>query len=125
MISSISTPARLLRPKEAHQYVGMSRTLFVELVRPYVQEIKLGNKSIAYDRLDLDEWINQYKKAGCDLTKIESTMENRLCINTTQKPLASSKEARSGGSAKGLKERQVADFKKALGHQTMTKPNDT
>lgn len=55
---------RLLRSNTALQYLGMSRHSFNTFVRPYVTSIRLGKRGIAYDRLDLDAWVDQNKFGG-------------------------------------------------------------
>jgi predicted DNA-binding transcriptional regulator AlpA len=51
---------RLVRLRDAPAYLGMDRNKFGELVRPYVTEIPLGSQAVAFDRLDLDAWVDDY-----------------------------------------------------------------
>jgi len=39
----------------------MDRNRFNTEVRPYLTEIPIGKQGIAFDRLDLDAWVDQYK----------------------------------------------------------------
>jgi hypothetical protein len=41
--------------------MGMDRNRFNAEVRPYLVEIPIGDQGIAFDRLDLDVWIDDYK----------------------------------------------------------------
>jgi len=52
---------RLIRLKDASKYVGMDKNRFNKEVRPYLQELRIGIHGIAFDRLDLDQWVDQYK----------------------------------------------------------------
>jgi len=52
---------RLIRLRDASPYLGMDKNRFNKEVRPYLCEIKMGSKSIGFDRLDLDEWFEEYK----------------------------------------------------------------
>ena len=54
-------PPRFLRPLEAACYAGMGRTLFENEIRPLLPEIKLGKQGVGFDRLDLDEVLDDYK----------------------------------------------------------------
>jgi len=52
---------RLLRLRDAPLYLGMDRNRFNSEVRPYLTEIPVGKQGIAFDRLELEDWVDQYK----------------------------------------------------------------
>ena len=52
---------RLIRLRDAPLYLGMDRNRFCNEVRPYVTEIPISKQGIAFDRLDLDAWVEDYK----------------------------------------------------------------
>jgi hypothetical protein len=52
---------RLLRFRDAPHYLGMDRNRFNAEVRPYITNIPIGRQGIAFDRLELDAWADQYK----------------------------------------------------------------
>lgn len=52
---------RLLRLRDVPRYLGMDRNRFNKEVRPYVTEIPIGRQGIAFDRYELDSWIDEYK----------------------------------------------------------------
>lgn len=52
---------RLIRLRDAPQYLGMDPNRFNAEVRPYVIEIPIGKQGIGFDRLDLDAWFEDYK----------------------------------------------------------------
>ena len=52
---------RLLRFRDAPRYLGMDRNRFNTEVRPCLTEIRIGRQGIAFDRLELDVWVDHYK----------------------------------------------------------------
>ena len=52
---------RLIRFNLAPAYVGMDRNRFNNEVRPFLTEIPIGRQGIAFDRLELDAWVEDYK----------------------------------------------------------------
>ncbi len=53
---------RFIRLRDAPHYLGMDRNRFNRDVRPYVDEIPIGRQGVAFDRLDLDAWADNYKQ---------------------------------------------------------------
>ncbi|TLY47849.1 MAG: hypothetical protein E6K54_05570 [Gammaproteobacteria bacterium] len=53
---------RLIRLRDAPNYLGMDRNRFNNEVRPFLVTIKIGQQGVAFDRLDLDQWAEGYKK---------------------------------------------------------------
>ncbi|HAT7749686.1 TPA: hypothetical protein JAZ45_06545 [Legionella pneumophila] len=58
-MSNIHLIPRLIRLRDAPTYVGM-RHRFNKDVRPNLVEIPMGTQGIAFDRLDLDAWVDDY-----------------------------------------------------------------
>ena len=54
---------RLLRMRDAPAYLGMDKNRFNSEVRPFLTEIPLGKQAIAFDRLEIDAWVDHY--IGC------------------------------------------------------------
>ncbi len=52
---------RFIRVKDAPAYLGMDKNRFNRLVRSCLTEIPIGKQGIAFDRLDLDAWAEEYK----------------------------------------------------------------
>lgn len=52
---------RLIRLKDAPRYLGTNINFFNKTVRPNIAEIRLGKQSVAFDRLDLDDWVEEHK----------------------------------------------------------------
>jgi hypothetical protein len=51
---------RLIRLRDAPYYLGMDRNRFNGEVRPYLTAIPIGRQGIAFDRLELDAWAEDY-----------------------------------------------------------------
>jgi hypothetical protein len=51
----------VIRLKDAPGYLGMDRNRFNTDVRPYVTEMRMGKQGVAFDRLDLEAWFEEYK----------------------------------------------------------------
>lgn len=51
---------RLIRYRDAPRYLGMDRNRFNAEVRPSLTEIPIGRVGIAFDRLELDAWVDDY-----------------------------------------------------------------
>lgn len=60
MKSLIIVP-HFIRLRDAPGYLGFDRNRFNTEVRPYLPEIRIGIQGIAFDRLDLDAFADQYK----------------------------------------------------------------
>ena len=112
-------PPKLIRLKEAPWYLGMDKNRFKAEVRPWLTEIPIGSQGIAFDRLDLDAWADQYKaangrpgkqKGGKDPWRKEKVFRD------------SSKGVKSGISTKWSEERE---FAKALEQVMRKKPRHT
>ncbi len=52
---------RLIRLRDAPAYLGMDRNRFNAEVRPLLTEIPIGGQGIAFDRLELEAWVDEYK----------------------------------------------------------------
>jgi hypothetical protein len=113
MKQSLPIMPRLIRFRDAPRYLGMDRNRFNAEVRPYLTEIRIGKQGIAFDRLELDAWVDQYiSRNGCPAKPSgELAWQER-------RHLASSDEAESGISTKGLADDA---FKAALARATSKK----
>ena len=52
---------RLIRLKDAPAYLGMNKNTFNTLVRPRIPHIRISKQALAFDRLDLDRWVEDNK----------------------------------------------------------------
>ena len=60
-LSSLALTPRLLRLRDAPRYLGIDRNRFNAEVRPHLTEIPIGRQGVAFDRLELDAWVDRYK----------------------------------------------------------------
>jgi predicted DNA-binding transcriptional regulator AlpA len=51
---------RLIRLRDVPAYLGMDRNRFGNEVRPFVTTVPIGKQGIAFDRLELDAWVEEY-----------------------------------------------------------------
>ena len=109
---------RLLRPPQAHAYLGMSRTAFDKNVRPYIKETKIGTRGVAFDRLELDRWAEQQNDSDLNSTMI-STHRGKKCQRKAVSRV-SSKGATFGISIS--RSQDMAAFAAALEQATGRKP---
>lgn len=70
-------PPRFIRLKMAPAYVAMDKNLFNRTVRPYLRQIPIGRGGIAFDRLELDRWADQYSTCN---GRPAPKMEGQLCL---------------------------------------------
>lgn len=97
---------RLIRLRSAPAYLGMDKNRFREEVRPALTEIPIGKRGIAFDRLDLDAWTDDYKDRN------GRPVQRRIVWDKDKKGCqGSSKGARFGTSTKGS---TGSEFAKAL-----------
>ena len=52
---------QLIRVRDAPTYLGMDKNRFNREVRPTLAAIPIGTRGIAFDRIDLDAWADNYK----------------------------------------------------------------
>jgi len=95
----------------------MDRNRFNAEVRPYLTEIPIGRQGIAFDRLELDAWVEDYKsRIGCPGRSQGGTIWD---VSNCQ---ASSSEAPSGTSISASTD---GEFARALAQLTSRKRSDT
>lgn len=106
---------RLVRLRDAPTYIGMDRHRFNDEVRPGLIEIPIGTQGVAFDRLDLDAWVDDYKRcSGRPAVARQRSMEQWDEKNRQ----VSSKEVTIGTS---IKRSLDAEFEKALVRATSKK----
>ena len=109
---------RFIRLRDAPSYLGMDKNRFNREVRPLLAVIPIGTQGIAFDRLDLDSWADDYKSrnghpaAQPEREKLWETKERRVSPN----------EVGSGTSISSSEERA---FARALEQATSSKPKST
>src|SRR5439155_9771317 len=100
---------RFIRLRDAPRYLGMDKNRFNRDVRPQLMNIPIGVQGVAFDRLELDAWAEDYvQRNGRHLAPSERS-ESWRNVNRPASPCA----VRSGTSTKTSTERA---FAKALVH---------
>jgi hypothetical protein len=75
---------RFIRLRDAPIYLGMDKNRFNREVRPLLSAIPIGTQGVAFDRLDLDTWADNYKSrnghpaAQPERGKLWETKERRV-----------------------------------------------
>ena len=118
-MSLFPTPPRLvprfIRMRDAPSYLGMDKNRFNRDVRPLLDVIPIGSQGIAFDRLDLDSWADDYKSrnghpaAQPEREKLWETKERRVSPNAV-------------GSGTSISSSEEHAFAKALEQATSGKP---
>lgn len=109
---------RLIRLRDAPHYLGMDRNRFNNEVRPDLIEVPVGKQGIAFDRIDLDKWVDDYKDRNGRPGKKKG--ENKPW--DARKFQVSTKGTRSGISTRLSEERE---FARALEQAKLRKRNGT
>jgi hypothetical protein len=115
----VSWVPRLLRFRSAPAYLGMNKNLFNELVRPHVKAIPIGKRGIAFDRLELDAWAEEYSRCN---GRSAPKKEEQQCRNEYPASSGGPKPtvALNGTSINGS--RIMDEFAKALELTTKSRP---
>ena len=85
---------RLVRFRDAPAYLGMDRNRFNNEVRRQLTKIPIGQQGIAFDRLELDAWVEDYISRNGRRPKAPK-LEDDTCQNVTE-CRGSAKKAGSG-----------------------------
>jgi len=109
---------RFIRLKEAPRYLGMDKNRFNVEVRPFVTEIRIGVQGIAFDRLDLDEFADEYK----DRNGRPGRQKGEGTSWRKERRVASPRKVRYGTSTKSS---EAIAFEKALEQAISKKPSGT
>ena len=106
---------RIIRFRDAPNYLGMDRNRFNAEVRPYLTEVPIGTQGIGFDRLELDAWFEDYKsRNGRPARKGEIPWDaNKSPASSCGPGSGTSTNASSGG-----------EFAKALAQINSRKPKD-
>src|SRR5437660_293108 len=91
-----SLAPRFIRLRDAPRYLGMDKNRFNRHVRPQLTNIPIGIQGVAFDRLELDAWAEDYvTRNGRRLAPSERSESRRNVIRP-----ASPCAVRSGTSTK-------------------------
>ncbi len=73
IVSKLVLLPRLIRLRDVPVYLGMDRNRFNKEVRPSQTEIPIGEQGIAFDRIELDAWVDDYKSKNGRVGKLQGT----------------------------------------------------
>ncbi len=106
---------RLIRLRDAPFYLGMDRNRFNEEVRPCLTQIPIGEQGIAFDRLELDDWVEQYKARNGRPSQQtgEQIWDVKECLDFSKGPVSGTSTNRSTGG----------EFARVLEKVASKKPN--
>jgi hypothetical protein len=107
---------RFIRLRDAPFYLGMNRNRFNTEVRHYLTNIPIGQQGIAFDRLELDAWVEDYISRNGRPAK-------RSKIWDAKNHRGSIKEAPSGGSTRASKDTE--EWQKAVARLTSRRRSST
>lgn len=96
----------------------MDKNRFNAEVRPYVTEIPIGSQGIAFDRLDLDAWADDYKSCNGHPGKMKEGGKT-----WGRKSLQDSKSVVTRGTSG--RQSEIAEYEKARERAISLKPRDT
>lgn len=107
---------RFIRLRDAPFYLGMDRNRFNDEVRHEITTIPIGRQGIAFDRLELDAWVEDHVSRNGRPAK-------RSNIWDAENHPASTNEVKYGGSTKALKD--TDDWRRAVARITSGRRNVT
>jgi hypothetical protein len=104
---------RLVRLRDAPDYLGMDRNRFNAEVRPVLTEVPIGSQGVAFDRLELDRWADEYisRNGRPGRRKGAPTWDVNAAPDSTS----------ATGSGTSTKSSEVIDFAKAVEKVTSKK----
>jgi predicted DNA-binding transcriptional regulator AlpA len=110
---------RLIRLRDAPAYLGMDKNRFNRELRTKLTEIPIGKQGIAFDRLEMDAWAEQYiSRCGCS----PKHRGDFLCQSESR---ASTKEAPRAYGTSINASKDMADFTRALAQVSSRRRNGT
>ena len=112
--ASIALLPRLVRLRDAPAYLGMDRNRFNREVRPHLTRIPIGQQGVAFDRLELDAWVEDYISRNGRRPKAPK-LEDDTCQNVTE-CRGSAKKAGSGTLKSAVDLQQEDGSEKARAH---------
>jgi len=115
-LSPAKLQPRFVRLRDAAMYLGMDKNRFDKEVRPCLIAIPIGIQGIAFDRLDLDAWADDYKSRN-------GRPAERRTVWDAENHQASKNGADSGGLISESKD--MADWQKAVEQATSKRRSDT
>ncbi len=91
-MSDSKIPPKVIRLKDAPRYLGMNKNRFNRDIKPILPILRIGVRGIGFDRVDLDQWVEDTKQRNeCPVLPRRTVWDKKA-----KKCQAWSKEAKSG-----------------------------
>ena len=117
--SKLHIQPRLIRLRDASVYLGMDKNRFNREIRHQLTEIPIGSQGIAFDRLEMDAWVEQYK-SRCG--RSQKHRGDLLCQSESR---ASINEAHRASGTLINASKDMDEFTRALAQVTTRKRSNT
>ena len=114
----VAIQPRVIRLRDAPDYLGMDKNRFNDEVRPNLTEFNVGIQGIGFDRLELDAWIEEY------INRNGRRRNNLKGSETCQNAQPASRKGAISGTSKRKLEGMVG-FERALALVSTKKPKGT
>jgi len=121
----LTYPPRLIRLAEAPAYVAMDKNRFNDEVRPELTEIRIGIQGIAFCRLELDAWVDDYIKCNGRRPKAKHLEDDTCQTKTETKCRGSASKVESGKSRNDANTPQKGGSGRARAHLAELRQKDT
>ena len=113
--SAVALTPRFIRLRDAPRYLGMDKNRFNREVRSKLTNIPIGTQGVAFDRLELDAWAEDYVRRNGRPAALPERRRSWDSVNRPVSPYA----VGSGTSTKTSTERA---FARALAQAISGKP---
>jgi len=117
-------PPRLIRMRDAPSYLGMDRSNFNKLARPHLTEISIGVQGIAFDRLEIDAFVEDYISRNGRRPVLQH-LEDERCQRKETPCRAYASEAGSGISKNAVNTPKAASSTRAQDYLAALKQKNT
>ena len=106
---------KLIRLRDVADYLGMDRNRFNVEVRPDLTEIPIGSQGVAFDRVDLDAWADEYKAVRGRPPEKEDICLEKECQGSSSevKPGTSTSKLRDMGGFARAAARVISEKRKS------------
>lgn len=113
-MSDAQIPPKVIRLKDAPRYLGMNKNRFNKDIKPILPILRIGVRGIGFDRVDLDQWVEDTKQRNeCPVQERRTVWDKKA-----KKCQAWSNGAKSGTLTKSL---TGSAFAKALERRSLQK----
>ncbi len=112
-----------VRGRSAVHYLGLDRRVFNERVRPALTLVLIGRPSVAFDRLELDRWIESHLGRGGRSTSSDAGEAMPKGVSENLARRRQDRQRRTRRYRRELKRRSLARNSDNLGHDDLSLSN--